>query len=156
MAAKMKLLIKSPALRSAIEPYVLPTTPDVISIGKRCVELGWSFWWPPYSKRPVLTPPRGKGKPLYLSVSGNIPYVRERKSDSWESAPAPVSNFSLPTSSIATDGGPSAPSCCEGGAGTDHVLPCGCKCRGDCGSVAPICEPCAPVSPSGFPVAAKA
>lgn len=55
MAGNMKLLMKSSALKSAIEPYVLPSTPDVISIGKRCVELCWSFWCPPWSKRPVLT-----------------------------------------------------------------------------------------------------
>ena len=44
MAANMKLLMKSSALKLAIGPYVLPSTPDVISIGKRCVEFGWSFW----------------------------------------------------------------------------------------------------------------
>ena len=47
MAAKMKLRLKSPALNSTVEPYVLPNTPDVISIGQRCVERGWYFWWPP-------------------------------------------------------------------------------------------------------------
>lgn len=41
MAANMKLLMQSSALKSAIEPYVLPTTSDVISIGNRCVEMGW-------------------------------------------------------------------------------------------------------------------
>ena len=90
MAANMKLLMKSSALKSAIEAYVLPTTPGVISIGKRCAELGWSFSWPPCSKRPVLSPHAAKGEPIYLSVLCNIPYVRERKSDHWDSAPAPV------------------------------------------------------------------
>lgn len=44
VAAEIKLRLKSPALNSALEPYVLPDTPDVISIGQRCVERGWSFW----------------------------------------------------------------------------------------------------------------
>ena len=31
-----------------IEPYVLPDSPDVLSIGKRCVDHGYGFYWPPY------------------------------------------------------------------------------------------------------------
>ena len=77
MTARMKLPLMSQALSAVVDPYVLPATPDVLSIGKRCVKEGWSFWWPPWSKRPVLTPPKGKGKPLYLKVVGDIPYIVE-------------------------------------------------------------------------------
>ena len=154
MAAKMKLLMKSKALRSAVEPYVLPQTPDVISIGKRCVELGWSFWWPPFSKRLVLTPPKGRGSPVYLSVEGNIPYVRERRSKSKPTAPAPVTNFNKPTTSPgSTMGAATGPDSCEGGAGAVATLPCGCKCIGTCGNATLVCEPCAPASPSGLVLA---
>ena len=73
MTAKMKLPLKSLALQAVVEPCVMPATPDVLSIGRRCVKHGWSFWWPPWSKRPVLSPPKGKGKPLYLTVIGDIP-----------------------------------------------------------------------------------
>ena len=41
-------------------PYVLPSTPDVLSIGYRCVEEGYGFWWPPFSRKPVLTKPSGR------------------------------------------------------------------------------------------------
>jgi len=63
MTAQMKLPLMSQALSAVVDPYVLPATPDVLSNGKRCVKEGWSFWWPPWSKRPVLTPPKGKGSP---------------------------------------------------------------------------------------------
>ena len=119
-AAKMKLQIKSPALGSAVEPYILPNTPDVISIGKRCVEQGWSFWWPPWSKRPILSPPKGKGKPIYLSVHGNIPYVRERASESRQAAPSPITNFALPeasTSPVTASGSSIGPGGSEWGYG---------------------------------------
>ena len=70
--ANMKLPIKSLALQSEVDPFVLPATPDVLSVGRRCVRKGWSFYWPPWSKRPVLTPPKGKGRPIYLKVVGDI------------------------------------------------------------------------------------
>ena len=34
-------------LGEAAEPYVLDSTPDVLSIGRRCVEEGYSFEWLP-------------------------------------------------------------------------------------------------------------
>ena len=45
--ADMILRVKSPALDTHVVPYVLDATPDVIFIGRRCVEEGWSFWCPP-------------------------------------------------------------------------------------------------------------
>ena len=104
MTAKMKLPLMSQALHEVVEPFVLPATPDVLSIGRRCVKSGWSFWWPAWSKRPVLYPPKGKGKPLYLKVIGDIPYVMEPNLDCAIGAPAafgPVTDGGLrsPTSS---------------------------------------------------------
>jgi len=58
--AKLKLLLHSAKLGKDVEPYVLDETPDVLSIGMRCVEHGWSFWWPPYSVHPILTPTTGE------------------------------------------------------------------------------------------------
>ena len=46
MTAKMKLSLVRQALQAVVEPYVLPATPDVLSIGRRCVRMGWSFWSP--------------------------------------------------------------------------------------------------------------
>ena len=42
------------------EPYVLDSTPDVLSIGRRCVEDGYEFVWKPYSLHPTITTPSGK------------------------------------------------------------------------------------------------
>ena len=43
MTANMKLPIKSLALQSEVDPFVLPATPDVLSVGRRCVRQGWAF-----------------------------------------------------------------------------------------------------------------
>ena len=43
LSAPVKISIWSPGLNAGTEPFVMPDTPDVISIGKRCVEEGWSF-----------------------------------------------------------------------------------------------------------------
>ena len=59
-AAELKLRLLSPALGGAVEPLVMDNTPDVLSIGRRCVKLGWSFWWAPYSEHPILTTKEGK------------------------------------------------------------------------------------------------
>ena len=40
--------------------YVLADTPDVISIGRRCVQLGYGFHWEPSSKKPYFTRPVAK------------------------------------------------------------------------------------------------
>ena len=99
MTANMKLPLKSLALQSEVDPFVLPATPAVLSVGRRCVRKGWAFYWPPWSKRPVLTPPKGKGKPIYLKVVGDIPYVCEPRSQSRLAAFGPVtSNVSVSTS----------------------------------------------------------
>ena len=147
MAAKMKLRIKSSALDSHVEPYVLPDTPDVLSVGKRCVEKGWYFWWPPWSKRPVLSPPKGKGKPIHLSVSGNIPYVRERPDFSVEAAPAPITNFAL-RSSPTGSGFPDRDRCEVaqevGVTGASSAVSSELSCSPIAVEAALVCEPCAP------------
>ena len=71
-----------------MEPYVLDETPDVLSIGMRCVEHGWSFWWPPKSVHPILTPPTGEE--IVLSVHGNIPCILEGEEPCAAAAPAKV------------------------------------------------------------------
>ncbi len=48
------------ALGEVAEPYVLDQSPDVFSIGRRCVHEGYSFQWQPYSRRPTLTSPDGE------------------------------------------------------------------------------------------------
>ncbi len=48
------------ALGVNAEPYVLDQSPDVYSIGRRCVQDGHSFQWLPYSLAPALRCPTGK------------------------------------------------------------------------------------------------
>ena len=61
--------------------HVLESTPDVLSIGKRCVELGYGFHWEPYSKRPYFVPPeyhfgeRVDDGIIELISIGNVPYL---------------------------------------------------------------------------------
>ena len=131
MTAKMKLPLKSLALQAVVEPFVMPATPDVLSIGRRCVKHGWSFWWPPWSKRPVLSPPKGKGKPLYLTVIGDIPYIIEPPDRDAAVAPAAFGPV--------TDGGLSS----NASIGSIPGPPSECADRGGSGLGA-LCPPCAP------------
>ena len=48
------------ALGVNAEPYVLDQSPDVLSIGRRCVQDGYSFQWLPYSLAPTLKCPSGE------------------------------------------------------------------------------------------------
>ncbi len=36
-------------LGEVAEPYVLDSSPDVLSIGRRCVQQGYAIRWEPYS-----------------------------------------------------------------------------------------------------------
>ena len=42
------------------EPYIRDCSPDVLSIGRRCVEDGYRFVWEPYSLAPTMTTKAGK------------------------------------------------------------------------------------------------
>ena len=55
-------------LDETITPYVLPATPAFLSIGRRCMEQGFSFYWDA-GKPPVLVTPKGQVLPLSVSVS---------------------------------------------------------------------------------------
>ena len=47
-------------LREDICPLLMPKgTPKVLSCGMRCVELGYGFWWAPYSEEPEIWIPIG-------------------------------------------------------------------------------------------------
>ena len=78
--ASLTLRLQSRAINiGVVEPYVLQHTPCVLSIGRRCVAEGWSFWWPPHSTDPVMIPPNKTIKEgLILEVHGYIPYWREK------------------------------------------------------------------------------
>ncbi len=80
-----------------MNPYVLENTPDVISIGKRCVQLGYGFHWEPWSLKPYLVLPKAKGGGKLTLVSiGDVPYLVDTwnpdglKKSSRPACPAPV------------------------------------------------------------------
>ena len=49
-----------PHLGIKVKPHVLENCPDVLSMGKRCAEEGFGFYWDPFSVKPVLVRPDGK------------------------------------------------------------------------------------------------
>jgi hypothetical protein len=63
-------------LKEQIKPYLLDSTPDVLSIGRRCVKYGYGFHWDPYSLRPFLVSPDGDMIPL--EVLDYVPYLADR------------------------------------------------------------------------------
>ena len=54
----------------SVEPYVLPDTPSVLSIGRRCMQEGYHFVWLS-GKHPYLITP--SGKLVALAVEDDIP-----------------------------------------------------------------------------------
>jgi hypothetical protein len=63
-----------PQLNEFAEVLRMKSTPSVISIGKRCVEMGYCFYWPPYSESPFFVEPEGTC--VVMSVENNIPYLK--------------------------------------------------------------------------------
>ena len=61
-----------PELNESIRANVLADTPSVISIGRRCMKMGYSFHWPE-GRRPFMIRP--DGKKISFRVRGNIPYL---------------------------------------------------------------------------------
>ena len=55
------------------EPVVLPSTPSVLSVGKRCLHQGFSSFWVS-GKHPCFITPRGVICPL--DVEGDVPLVK--------------------------------------------------------------------------------
>ncbi len=58
-------------LEDLIEAYILESTPIVMSLGKRCMDYGYSFEWK--SKIATLTTPGGKR--IVLDITNDVPYM---------------------------------------------------------------------------------
>ena len=82
--AKSTLSLSSDLLSDPIEAYLLESTPNVISMGYRCMELGYSFIWRGW-QRPYLVCPNGKK--IELEVMHNVPYLPE--TSFWPSGSTP-------------------------------------------------------------------
>ena len=89
--ADMILPLHSPALKRDVEPLVLSQTPSVLSLGRRCMDEGFSFWWES-GKFPIITLPDGKQIELY--VIDYIPYLQETEGQKAAIAvPAPAARL---------------------------------------------------------------
>ena len=60
-------------LKENISPYVLDSTPPVLSVGRRCMEMGYSFVWLA-DQDPYFVCP--DGSIVEFEVGDNIPYLR--------------------------------------------------------------------------------
>ena len=71
----------------------------------------------------MLTPPKGKGKPIYLKVVGDIPYICEPRSQSRPAAFGPVTSSVSVSTSVGSEPGSSCESedVEESGSGTPVV-----------------------------------
>ena len=70
------------------EPYILDSTPDVLSIGRRCVEDGYEFHWKAYSLHPTIT--TTTGKVVTLISRDCCPYLDDYEPDYYNPAVAAV------------------------------------------------------------------
>ena len=59
-------------LDETVEPHVLDETPTVLSIGKRCMKMGYAFHWMPGKLPFMVTPKQGF---VHLQVKDDIPYL---------------------------------------------------------------------------------
>jgi hypothetical protein len=62
-----------PQLDEMAEIFCREKTPAVLSVGNRCVEMGYAFYLPPFSEDPFLIKPDGAR--IIMDVEGNIPYL---------------------------------------------------------------------------------
>ena len=64
--------VNAPILGADIRPHVLDGSPAVVSVGQRCIDAGWSFHWPAFS-RPYFKKP--DGTKVKLEVDDYVPYL---------------------------------------------------------------------------------
>ena len=64
--------VKVPELNSKVEFYLLNSTPPVVSVGKRCLDEGYGFYWPPYRKPFFVRP---DGTKLHCRLRGRVPVI---------------------------------------------------------------------------------
>ena len=59
-------------LDETVEPHVLDETPTVLSVGRRCMKMGYAFHWMPAKQFFMVTPKQGF---VHLQVKDDIPYL---------------------------------------------------------------------------------
>jgi hypothetical protein len=71
-------------LKDLVEPLVLPDTPAVLSIGRRCMRMGYGFYWHPGQNPSLVTP---EGNVVSVLVKKDIPYMAVGSSRSLPKSP---------------------------------------------------------------------
>jgi hypothetical protein len=71
-----KVQLQVSKIRENVEPLLLSNTPPVLSVGRRCMLLGYSFIWPK-GKAPYFICPGGKK--ITLEVENFTPWLVERE-----------------------------------------------------------------------------
>ena len=72
MNVDKEVLMQVGPLKRHIKPLLLSNTPPVLSVGKRCMEEGFSFHWPA-NEAPYLVGPNGKRH--QLEIDNLVPYL---------------------------------------------------------------------------------
>ena len=62
-----------PELDEKFVPFVMKDTPDVLTMGRRCMREGYSFHWAAYSNQPYFQKPDGTR--ILLKVDNYVPYL---------------------------------------------------------------------------------
>ena len=83
-------------LGEQISPYVLTSTPNILSLGRRVVDGGYTFVWPGYSMWPYFVHPT-TGKHIYLRVEDYSPYLDE----CWKCGPVEATKVASVVCSVA-------------------------------------------------------
>ena len=71
--ASADILLHVDELDEEIEPFVMASTPAVLSIGRRCIDFGYEFRWPAGKLPYFITP---SGVKVTLIVEDYVPYLR--------------------------------------------------------------------------------
>ncbi len=77
-------------LGEVAEPYVLDISPDVLSIGRRCVQQCYAFSWYRCSLKPTLTKP--DGSVTHLISRGCCPYLDDYEPEGFHAAAPALDN----------------------------------------------------------------
>ena len=94
--ATRSIVLDVPGLEDYPEHYVLQSTPNALSMGIRCMKLGYAFHWEPFSEVPQLVTPSGYA--IDLKVRNYIPTLtKDCRISSSTAAPAASSSSARAT-----------------------------------------------------------
>ena len=74
-SAEVQSDISVPSIGVVSHPYVLPSTPSVLSVGYRCMEEGFDFMWKSSSRPYFGSPPMAIDR-VYMDVKDYVPYLK--------------------------------------------------------------------------------